>query len=89
MLLWICVTSAVTAVAYWWTRNFVRDRLRFVDAVQHPAAPAVAGAAAAALAVPLGALLPTVTAASGLIVGTGVALGVMRGRTQSRLLPHA
>src|SRR2546430_10907243 len=42
------------------TRNFVRRRLRFVDAVQRPAAPLLVGLAATAIALPI-ALLPVVT----------------------------
>jgi hypothetical protein len=88
MLLWLVVTGAATGVAYVWTRSFVRDRLRFVDAVRAPAAPLIAGVATAALAVPIAALLPVITVASGVLVGVGVAAGVARGRTEPARLPH-
>src|SRR2546422_4732356 len=52
-------------------RRLVRRRLRFVDAVQRPAAPLLAGLAATAVALPVAAL-PLVT------VGTAVAFGVGR-----------
>ncbi|MGH7699142.1 MAG: hypothetical protein ACREMJ_01265 [Gemmatimonadales bacterium] len=78
--LWVGLTGAATAAGYWWTRRFVRRRLRFVDAVQKPAAPVVAGLAAAALAVPVAGLLPVVTTATGVLFGAGVAAGVVTGR---------
>ncbi|MGH7675908.1 MAG: hypothetical protein ACREMV_11620 [Gemmatimonadales bacterium] len=80
MLLWLAITTAAAAGAFLWTRGFVRTRLRFVDAVQKPAAPIVAGAAVALVALPVVGLLPVVTAASALAVGAGTALGVAHGR---------
>ncbi|OLD05563.1 MAG: hypothetical protein AUI99_01305 [Gemmatimonadetes bacterium 13_1_40CM_3_69_22] len=62
-------------------RNFVRRRLRYVDAVQRPAAPVVAGLAATAIALPV-ALLPVVTVATAVAFGVGVASGVASGRRQ-------
>ncbi|OLC76045.1 MAG: hypothetical protein AUH78_07630 [Gemmatimonadetes bacterium 13_1_40CM_4_69_8] len=61
------------------TRNFVRRRLRFVDAVQKPAAPLLAGLAATALALPV-AFLPVVTVGTAVAFGVGVAGGVASGR---------
>jgi hypothetical protein len=59
-------------------RNFVRRRLRFVDAAQKPSAPVVAGVAATAVALPI-AILPVISIpmaiAFGLGVGTGWASG--------------
>lgn len=59
-------------------RNFVKNRLRFVDAAQKPSAPVVAGVAATAVALPV-ALLPVISipmaVAFGLGVGTGWASG--------------
>jgi len=68
------------------TRNFVRSRLRFVDAVRRPAAPLVAGLAAAAVALPVAALplVPVWTAAA---FGVGVAGGVASGRRALELPP--
>ena len=68
------------------TRNFVRRRLRFVDAVHKPAAPLVAGLAATAVALPLGALLP-VTVWTAAAFGVGVAGGVASGRRTLELPP--
>jgi hypothetical protein len=83
--MWIGLTAAATAAAYLWTKGFVRRRLRFVDAVRKPAAPVVAGIAAAAVAVPIAGLLPVVTAATGLLVGAGVGAGVATGRKLAAL----
>jgi len=79
-MLWLIVTAAAAGAGYIITRRFVRDRLRFVDAVQKPAAPIVAGALAAVVALPVAGLLPVVTAASAVVVGAGVAAGVASGR---------
>jgi len=72
------------------TRNFVRRRLRFVDAVQKPVAPLVAGVAAGlagtVVALPLGVLLP-VTVWTAAAFGVGVAGGVASGRRRPELPP--
>ena len=60
-------------------RNFVRRRLRFVDAVQRPAAPLLAGLAATVVALPVAAL-PLVTIGTAVAFGVGVASGVVSGR---------
>jgi hypothetical protein len=60
-------------------RNFVRRRLRYVDAIQSPAAPLLLGAAAVAVALPV-AILPIVTVGTALAFGVGVAGGVASGR---------
>ncbi len=61
------------------TRNFVRRRLRFVDIVQKPAAPLVAGAIAAVALLPA-MVLPAVGLGTALALGVGVASGVASGR---------
>jgi len=67
-------------------RNFVRRRLRFVDAVRKPAAPIVAGVAAAVVALPA-AVLPFVTMWTAAAFGAGVAGGVVSGRRTPELPP--
>ncbi|HEY6784609.1 MAG TPA: hypothetical protein VI159_06625 [Gemmatimonadales bacterium] len=64
-------------------RNFVRRRLRFVDAVHRPALPVVAGAAAALVALPVAAL-PVITIGTALAFGVGVGTGVASGRKDLR-----
>src|SRR5437899_11399845 len=61
------------------TRNFVRRRLRFVDAAQKPAVPLLVGLAATAVALPI-ALLPVVTVGTAVAFGVGVAGGFAAGR---------
>jgi len=75
---------AITAVAliggFLVSRNFVRRRLRYVDAVQRPSAPLIAGAAAAIVALPV-TILPIVTIGTAVALGVGVAAGVASGRS--------
>lgn len=73
------LTVAAGIAGYYLTRNFVRRRLRFVDAAQSIFAPLVAGLLAAALASPL-ALLPAVTGSTAIVFGVGAALGTASAR---------
>ena len=81
-MLWLLATGLAAGFGYLATRNYVRRRLRYVDAVKSPAAPVIAGAAAALLAAPV-AILPVVTVASAVVFGVGVAAGVASGRKDS------
>lgn len=65
-------------------RRFVRDRLRYVDAVQRPAAPLLAGAGATALAAVLVALLPFFGLGTAISFGIAVATGVAAGARDVR-----
>lgn len=80
--MFLITLAAATAAGFFGhiqSRVFVRNRLRFVEAVQRSRAPLVAGAAAGALAIPVVGFLPFVglgtAALFGLGVGTGVAAG--------------
>ncbi|HXI32943.1 MAG TPA: hypothetical protein VNH63_02585 [Gemmatimonadales bacterium] len=75
----LLVGAAALGGGFVWTREFVRRRLRFVDAVRRPAAPVVAGIAAAAVALPFAAL-PIITIGTAVALGVGVAGGVASGR---------
>lgn len=72
-------------------RRFVRDRLRFVDAVHRPIAPMMAGAVGVAAAVPVVWLVPVIGGGTALLFGAGVGLGVSHGardvRRKQRALP--
>ena len=90
----IAITVSAGLGAYLFTRTFVRQRLRFVDAVRSPFAPIVAGAVAFAVALPFAALplISTVTAAVvGFATGMGTSHGVRSiGRweaSRGRLMP--
>jgi hypothetical protein len=75
----LLVGVAALGGGFVWTREFVRRRLRYVDAVRRPAAPVVAGIAAAAVALPFAAL-PIITVGTAVALGVGVASGVASGR---------
>ena len=79
-MLWLAVSAAAMFGGFIVARTFVRRRLRFVDAVQKPSAPLIAGAAAAVVALPV-ALLPVVTVGTAVALGVGVAGGVASGRS--------
>lgn len=59
-------------------RNFVRDRLRFVEAIRSPAAPWMAGILAALVTWPLAAL-PLLTTGMSAIFGLGTGFGTRSG----------
>jgi hypothetical protein len=93
-MLQLLITLSAGVIGFILARNFVRHRLRFVDAVQSPFAPLVAGGAAALLAWPA-VLLPLVTLTTTIVFGIGTGLGTASGvralkhgdRTQRRLTP--
>ena len=68
------------------SRNFVRERLRFVDSVQKPSAPLIAGAVATLAATPL-AFLPFIGVPSAVLFGLGIGAGVSAGARDARSLP--
>lgn len=79
-MLWLAVTAAALVGGFVLSRNFVRRRLRYVDAIQKPSAPLLLGAAAAAVVLPVAAL-PIVTVGTAVAFGVGVASGVASGRS--------
>ncbi|MBX6362301.1 MAG: hypothetical protein IRZ00_00405 [Gemmatimonadetes bacterium] len=68
-------------------RDFVRRRLRFVDAVQRARAPWIAGAGAVLAAAPVVWLLPFFGAGTAIVFGVGVGSGVAAGARDIRRLP--
>lgn len=78
-MLALAVTVAAGIGGFFWTRNFVRRRLRFVDAVQSPWAPLLVGTGAGLLAWPLAALLPVVTTTTAAAFGIGTGFGTASG----------
>jgi hypothetical protein len=77
-MLELFITITAGAIGFILARNFVRRRLRFVDAVHSPWAPLVAGIAAGILAWPT-ALLPLFTLTTAIVFGIGTALGTASG----------
>ena len=59
-------------------RNFVRQRLRFVDGIYSPAAPWIAGLIAAVVAWPA-AILPIITTGTTVLFGAAAGLGTASG----------
>ena len=86
MIIGLLVGAAALGAGFVLTRGFVRRRLRYVDAIQKPAAPWIAGAVATAVALPITAL-PMITLGTAIAFGVGVAGGVASGRKQPGLLP--
>ena len=68
------VVVAAGVIGFLLARGFVRNRLRFVDAVYSPAAPWFAGLWAALVAWPA-ALLPLITGTTAVVFGVGAGLG--------------
>jgi hypothetical protein len=77
-MLQLLITLAAGAIGFIFSRNFVRRRLRFVDAVHSPVAPLITGIAAALIAWPA-VLLPLVTVTTALVFGIGTGLGTASG----------
>jgi hypothetical protein len=75
----LVIAGAAAGLGYIRSRDFVASRLRFVDAAQSPAAPLVAGVAAAAVAAPVALLLPLVGAGTVLLFGAAVGVGTRAG----------
>lgn len=90
MLLGLAASTAVAMFGYSRARRFVSDKLRYVDAVNHPAAPVVAGIGAAAIAAPVVAILPIIGVGTAVVFGVSVGMGVASGRGEiHRSLPPA
>jgi hypothetical protein len=79
----LLLTLAAGIGGYLVARNFVRRRLRFVDAIQAPWAPLLAGGVAFLLAWPL-TLLPVVTTGLAVCFGLGIGLGTASGARHVR-----
>ena len=86
-LIWLGVSGAAAIFGYIKTRQFVRSRLRFVDAVQNPAAPLVVGTAGA-LAASVLTFLPIINVGTDLLFGLGVGSGVLHGGRDVKRLPR-
>ena len=83
-LIILIALAAVPLGAFAITRRFVRDRLRYVDAVQKKRAAVLAGGVAAVAAIPVVALLPIVGAGTAVLFGGGVGFGVYKGARDVR-----
>jgi sorbitol-specific phosphotransferase system component IIBC len=84
LILSILVSFAAALLAYAQSRSFVTRRLRYVDAVQTPLAPFVAGIVVAVVLLPIVALLPLVGVGTAVSVGFAVGAGVAAGARDVR-----
>ena len=75
----LLIGAAALGGGFVFTRGFVRQRLRFVEAAQKRSAPVVAGVVAAAAALPVAAL-PIITIGTALAFGVGVGTGWASGQ---------
>ena len=82
-LLGIFITFVITLAGFVVSQRFVENRLRYVDAVQRPYAPLVAGAAAAAIALPF-VFLPFIGVGTAILFGVSVFAGVASGAREIR-----
>ena len=80
----LAITFGATLAGHIGARRFVRDRLRFVDAVQRRRAPWIAGGAALLLAAPIAWAVPLVGVGSALLLGAAVGTGVAYGARDVR-----
>jgi hypothetical protein len=78
MLLTLGIFVAAVAAGFAVASSFVRRRLRFVDAIYSPAAPWLAGLAAAVIVWPI-AILPLITTTATTLFGVGAGLGTASG----------
>ncbi len=86
-MLMMGVAGAGIVTGYLSVRRFVRQRLRYVDAVRRPSAPFVAGVVAALAAAPIAWILPVIGGGSALLFGAAVGAGVVSGRRDMKRLP--
>jgi hypothetical protein len=86
-IIWIAATGAASVWGYVQTRQFVRKRLRFVEAAQKPMTPVVVGTAAAVVAAPVVWLLPIVGVGTAVLFGAGVGIGASHGQKDVKRLP--
>lgn len=87
-LLSVVAAGAAAIFGFSASRNFVRARLRYVDAVNHPLTPIVAGLGAGVLGVVVAGLLPIIGIGTATAFGLSVGLGVASGaRDIRRALP--
>lgn len=82
----LAAAGAGMGISYVRIRDFVRDRLRFVDTAQRRATPWVAGFGAALAASPVVAFLPILGGGTAIVFGIVVGTAVKSGQKQVKLL---
>ena len=84
LIISFAITVVLAGLAFRGARNFVRRKLRFVDAVQSPIAAIGSGIGAALLVGLFVPLLPFVGAGTALSIGLAVGMGVSTGAKDAR-----
>jgi hypothetical protein len=74
----IAISLAVTTAGFAVARRYVRDRLKFVDAVHTMKAPIIAGLVGWAIFMPL-TMFPLIYVGTAIVFGLSVGLGVRAG----------
>lgn len=74
----IAISIALTTAGFAVARRYVRDRLKFVDAVHTMKAPLIAGLVGWAVLMPL-TIFPLIGVGTAILFGVSVALGVRAG----------
>jgi hypothetical protein len=86
----LIIAAGVAGYGYFKSRRFVRERLRFVDAVQRPATPIAVGVATGLATGVLVAVVPFIGGlAIPVLTGVGIGVGVSHGAKDSKRLPPA
>ena len=75
----LVITAVAGLLAFGFTREFSRSRLRFVDAARNPVLPWVVGVITVVVAMPIAALLPLITGLTALVTGAAAGLGTASG----------
>jgi hypothetical protein len=86
-LIALATAAGASGFAYLRSRDFVSGRLRYVDAVQRPSAPVIAGIITVAVATPVVWALPIVGGGTALLVGAAVGAGTRAGVNRIRRAP--
>lgn len=82
----LAAAGAGMGISYIKIRDFVRERLRFVDAAQRRSTPWVAGIVAAMVAALLVAFLPVLGGGTAIVFGIVTGTAVRSGQKQVKLL---
>lgn len=83
-LIGVVIAWGAAFAGYTKSKQFVKNRLRYVEAAYRGSAPWKAGFLAAVVATPIAWILPFVTGASAILFGGAVGLGVAAGRRDLR-----
>jgi hypothetical protein len=75
----VTMASGAAGAGFVGSKRFVKDRLRYVDAVRKPSAAFIAGGVATLAAVPVVALVPFIGGGTALLFGLAVGAGTRAG----------